>query len=146
MRRLAESRFRGKLGVNSSTKHGPNDIDTVGVKLTLAIATAWKLSDDELRAIIGINISELCRWRQRISQKEPIELSQNHRIRCSHLAGIQKSLETLYIDEAMRAIWIHTTNPSFENQSPIDLMQSRYASLEDVNNFLKACVNNPGYT
>jgi hypothetical protein len=84
------------------------------------IAEAWKLSDDDATALLGVSSGT---WDEIRGSKWSQSLSQDQMIRASALIGVFKRLNLLF-DQAMADRWpqLRNTGPLFQNLSPVEAM------------------------
>lgn len=84
------------------------------------IATAWKLTGDEVAALLGVSSST---WDRIRAGKWHQALSQDQMTRASAVIGIFKGLNLLF-DQAMADRWPKLRNggPLFENRTPVEAM------------------------
>lgn len=110
----------------------------VAVKLFLAIADEWGLTDDQRCTLAGLGSrTTLHNWRKKVAAKEAINLSGDTLERLSYLAGIYKGIQLLFTDPAQWKNWVKKPNQHFGGQSALDrMLAGRVVDLSDVRRYL----------
>ena len=86
-----------------------------------AIMTAWGLSADDARALLGTPAERtFYAWRAGNAVRVPMDTLR----RIGYVAGIYKALELLYADPHLADAWINRPNRAFGGQTPLQRMRA----------------------
>lgn len=90
------------------------------LEATVNLAAAWRLTGDEVAALLGVSSST---WDRVRAGKWTQVLSQDQMTRASALIGIFKGLNLLF-DQGMADRWpkLRNSGPLFENRTPVEAM------------------------
>lgn len=117
----------------------PAELGRVAVKLFLAIADEWALSQQQRAIIAGVGRTTLHNWKHRVEAGEPLPLPADTLERLSYVAGIYKALQLLLPTREQWAEWIKKPNRDFGGQSALDrMLGGRVVDLADVRRYLDA--------
>ena len=112
-------------------------LSPVALKAFRNLAQAWKLSDAEAAALLGMPQS---RW-ERLKQNDPVQrLSLDQMTRVSALVGIFAALSEVFVDDMSRR-WprLPNSSPLFAGASPIAAMiDGGAARMLEVRRYLDA--------
>jgi len=110
----------------------------VAAKLFFAITEEWQLTDDQRLVLAGIGSrTTLHKWRNKVINKEPINLSRDTLERLSYLAGIYKALQLLFPEPTQWAEWVNKPNRDFGGNSAMDrMLAGKVVDLADVRRYL----------
>lgn len=97
----------------------------------------WKLTDDEIMAIVGLPPNDFALLCQRQNDGQ-VEMSPELMERAGHLLGIHKSLRQLFPQNRDLAYaWMNTRNRAFEGRTPIAVVKENgKAGLLEVRAYL----------
>lgn len=110
----------------------------VAVKLFLAIADEWELTEEQRCILAGLNSrTTLHNWRKKVDANEDIKLSGDTLERLSYLAGIYKGLQLLFTDPKQWQSWVKKPNRDFGGQSALErMLAGKVIDLADVRRYL----------
>ena len=111
-------------------------LSPVGLKAFLSLASAWRLSNAEAAALLGVSGSSF----DRIKRGARPTLSQDQLTRISALVGTFKGLRLLFAD-ATADEWVRrpNTGPLFGKRTPIEAMiEGGIPTMLDVRRYVDA--------
>lgn len=122
----------------SSPAPDSSEVERVAVKLFLAIAEQWQLSEEQCCALAGLSSrTTLHNWRKKLAAAESIRLSRDTLERLSYIAGIYKALQILFTDRAQWKNWVHLPNADFFGQTALErMLVGRVTDLADMRRYL----------
>ena len=98
-----------------------------GLRVFLALADRWTLSEAERLAILGYpSRSTYHAWCQKVRRGQEITLDLDQLTRISAVLGIHQALMILFGSEEQGRAWLRTSHvsPAFGGQRPLDLVTS----------------------
>ncbi len=111
-------------------------LSRVAVNAFLSLAKAWRLSNAEAAALLGVSGSSL----DRIKRGGRPTLSQDQLTRISALVGVFKGLHLMFVDETADE-WMRrpNTGPLFDRRTPIEAMiEGGIPRMLDVRRYIDA--------
>lgn len=115
-----------------------SEVERVAVKLFLAIAAQWQLSEEQCCTLTGLSSrTTLHNWRKKLTADEGIRLSRDTLEPLSYIAGIYKALQILFTDRTQWKNWVHLPNADFFGQSALErMLVGRVTDLADMRRYL----------
>lgn len=122
-----------------NNRQASQGIEWTGVKLFLAIAARWNLTNDESCTLAGVQSrSTLGQWRQSVEKREPITISPETLERLSYIAGIADALYLLFTTPEQEAAWLRRSTSIFEGPALGRMLEGSVEGLSDVKRYLQA--------
>lgn len=123
---------------SEETRSQDRELSRAGISAFLAIAKAWRLTDDEAQALLGVqDRATFCSWKT----APPIEVPEDVLLRISCVLGIFKALNTLFPDPQQADGWIRRPNavPLLSGHSALErMLAGNEVDLQVVRNYLDA--------
>lgn len=114
----------------------------VAVKLFLAIAEEWGLSEEQRCILAGLSSrTTLQNWRRRVAEADTVNLSGDTLERLSYVAGIYGGLQRLFSAPEQWRAWVRKPNQDFGGRSALDrMLAGRVVDLADTRRYLDAWI------
>ncbi len=113
----------------------------LAIELSITIMRRWALSDSEQLTLSGLNDEYSFQlWQQRVFT----ELSKETYLRLASIIDVNRQLKLLGTTATSAARWLKSSNPAFQDQSPLHHMLSHgLEGIRDVSQALHHQAHNP---